>query len=305
MKREYKFGWIYVITNLVNSKKYVGQTVRELRARWAGHLQAARRGGDSALCRAIRKYGEENFIIEPICNCDIDQLCKLEVSYIAAWNTATSGNGYNLTIGGDGVNPTEEIRAKMSVSAKRRAATPEGRANLAACTRAALDPNVRSRLEAKRNKTVSTPEFHDKMSAAIRAVFAQRPCLKRRLSKMQRLYAATDEGRANLSKQALSQWSDPEKRAKLVAARKTQCTEEVRDKLRESSKRRWAKKSEHVKLSKTQKKRYKVAAIRAAVADKQRAYFATHPEIMMKRVEAMRRANLGPTKFTVTARSRV
>ena len=50
------FGIVYLIWNMVNGKKYVGQTIQPLEKRFNAHKYA-----DSLLGRAIRKYGAENF----------------------------------------------------------------------------------------------------------------------------------------------------------------------------------------------------------------------------------------------------
>ena len=58
-------GVIYLITNLLNGKKYVGQTIQRLNIRMNHH----RRGGDLYIDRAIRKYGRENFKVEVLEEC--------------------------------------------------------------------------------------------------------------------------------------------------------------------------------------------------------------------------------------------
>lgn len=61
------YGQIYKITNLVNGKLYVGKTVRTLQRRLKVHIAAALRQeprhNHIKLYAAIRKYGEENFIV--------------------------------------------------------------------------------------------------------------------------------------------------------------------------------------------------------------------------------------------------
>ena len=54
---------IYKITNKLNGKVYIGQTVGSLQARWKAHL----RSRDNAVFhKALRKYGAENFTVEQI-----------------------------------------------------------------------------------------------------------------------------------------------------------------------------------------------------------------------------------------------
>lgn len=92
---------IYFIENEVNHKGYVGMTCKSPEQRFKEHLQAARRGIDYALHRAIRKYGEENFHIFPIDEASSEeQAFELEQEWIERLGTYEFE--YNLTPGGDG-----------------------------------------------------------------------------------------------------------------------------------------------------------------------------------------------------------
>lgn len=97
------FGIIYKVTNSVNGKIYIGQTIRGLiRRRWS-HESKARRGKTSMLLpKAIKKYGKENFKWEIIENCDSkDEMDEMEFHYIKQFNSIAK-NGYNITFGGEG-----------------------------------------------------------------------------------------------------------------------------------------------------------------------------------------------------------
>ena len=59
-------GYIYKITNSVNKKIYIGKTVRTVSVRFREHLDRADENYQSYLYNAIRKYGQENFIVETI-----------------------------------------------------------------------------------------------------------------------------------------------------------------------------------------------------------------------------------------------
>lgn len=102
-------GYIYCITNLVNSKVYIGQTRTSIKERYARHVGCARNGnGNSTLLYlAMRKYGEENFsvsVVESVCADSQDDLHQLlnerEIYYIKE-KRSFKPNGYNMTIGGD------------------------------------------------------------------------------------------------------------------------------------------------------------------------------------------------------------
>ena len=59
-------GWIYKITNKINNKVYIGQTINSLEKRFKQHLSEAKQGKNCRLHSAIRKYGIDAFVIEPI-----------------------------------------------------------------------------------------------------------------------------------------------------------------------------------------------------------------------------------------------
>ena len=59
--------FIYKITNKVNNKVYIGQSVRPIKKRFNRHINDAIRNKlDTHFARAIRKYGKDNFICEVI-----------------------------------------------------------------------------------------------------------------------------------------------------------------------------------------------------------------------------------------------
>lgn len=102
-KRQDIYGVIYKITNKINGKLYVGQTVQGARVRFLRHLLDARNGVDTVLCRAIRKYGEKNFnyqVIDVAYN--YEELNQKEEFWITSLNTYVNfenSNGYNMKIG--------------------------------------------------------------------------------------------------------------------------------------------------------------------------------------------------------------
>ena len=94
------YGIIYKVTNNVNGKIYVGQTIRDLHQRVNEHFYTAAREKDtSPFYRAIRKYGRENFIWESVCECfsqeDLDEKERLIATKFDAWVP----NGYNIRAG--------------------------------------------------------------------------------------------------------------------------------------------------------------------------------------------------------------
>lgn len=59
--------YVYKITNKVNNKVYIGQSIRPIDERFNRHINdAVNYVLDTHFARAIRKYGKENFFIELI-----------------------------------------------------------------------------------------------------------------------------------------------------------------------------------------------------------------------------------------------
>ena len=94
-------AYIYVITNDVNGKQYVGKTLQTIERRFKQHIRDSHHQ-DRPICRAIRKYGPEHFHIEVLEEVnDLDILSEKETQWI--FKLKTFGSGYNATAGGDGV----------------------------------------------------------------------------------------------------------------------------------------------------------------------------------------------------------
>jgi group I intron endonuclease len=113
-------GIIYLITNKENGHKYVGQTTQGMNKRWQQHIQEALRMSDNPIHRAMRKYGNHNFRIQEIDECDGKLLNEREEYWIKHYNTFESAEGYNATSGGDNFILSEETKEKISKKASQR-----------------------------------------------------------------------------------------------------------------------------------------------------------------------------------------
>lgn len=89
--------YIYKITNLLNGKVYIGQSIRDIQQRFIRHINDSLNNKlDTHFARAIRKYGEDNFIIELIDTADSqDELNQKEQYWIRYYDSVRSG--YNET----------------------------------------------------------------------------------------------------------------------------------------------------------------------------------------------------------------
>jgi group I intron endonuclease len=95
---------IYLITNLLNGKKYIGMDTKNN----PNYL-----GSGSLILKAIKKYGRENFKKEILETCfTIDELEKRETYWIEYFNALDDKNFYNLAdVRKRGKNPFENKTA--------------------------------------------------------------------------------------------------------------------------------------------------------------------------------------------------
>lgn len=124
---------VYLITNRINGKRYVGQS-RNIYNRFCCYRSRRKRTEHLSIYRAIRKYGIENFSFSVIEDCSVEKLFEREIFWIEQLSPE-----YNRNRGGKG-NPrpmSAETRARLSVAAKKQWAAKtasERRATLANLT---------------------------------------------------------------------------------------------------------------------------------------------------------------------------
>jgi hypothetical protein len=121
-------GIIYRIINLQNGKSYIGKTKSHygelsygINRRFKQHKINAfiesRKNECPLFYNALRKYGVENFIIENLLECNIEDVDFFEIKMIQAYDSANRNFGYNIALGGRGrsvVFISEEVRTKIS-----------------------------------------------------------------------------------------------------------------------------------------------------------------------------------------------
>lgn len=295
------YGVIYLISNLVNGKKYVGQTTRTVEERFKEHAAA-----DSAIGKAIQKYGVENFRYGVIVTCySKEELDAQEIHYIAALKSKVP-TGYNLTDGGDGIQGCpQEVRDKISAKKTGYKASDEARANMSA----------------ERVERYKDPAAHEVLSIAQKKRYAENPVTEETLAKRaetaKRHYDEHLEKRDAAGKRMSERWADPEGREKLLAgiekrwenpeahekasavSKARSVTPEAQERFAATLAKRWSDPAEHERMSALMKeiysdperlkqqsensKRYHeehpyTDADKARIAEGVRKYHAEHPE---------------------------
>lgn len=130
-------GFIYKISNDINDKVYIGETIRpDPIMRWNAHKAAIKSGkGCPLLRKAVNKYGVEHFKFEVLIICFDEDVYKYEKEYIKKYNSVVP-HGYNANEGGDptinrtGIMHTDETKEKIKNTLRQKYSDTSLRENL-------------------------------------------------------------------------------------------------------------------------------------------------------------------------------
>jgi group I intron endonuclease len=113
---------IYKITNLVNSKVYVGWTHRDPSKRFNEHITR----NNCPISWSIKKRGADNFLFEVIYQTkDEDHSHEMETYFIKQYNSLIEQWGYNRDLGGTGHKRTSATIEKHREKIKGRKQSAE------------------------------------------------------------------------------------------------------------------------------------------------------------------------------------
>lgn len=114
---------VYVTTNKINGRKYLGKCV---------HKKPGYLGSGIAIRHAIRLYGRENFIKEIIKETEtLDEAAAIEKELSISWNVVNDNSWYNMKTGGvggsvKGLSRSEATKKKISESKKGKPSWNKG-----------------------------------------------------------------------------------------------------------------------------------------------------------------------------------
>jgi len=112
-------GCVYLVTNRINGRQYVGKTRNSLSIRRCSHEKSAKNGIGSYFHNAIRRYGSDVFDWEVLLEESTNRLLSRWERYYIKQLRTKAPDGYNLTDGGDGgvtvegYTHSEEAKAKI------------------------------------------------------------------------------------------------------------------------------------------------------------------------------------------------
>jgi group I intron endonuclease len=112
-----KISGIYKISNLSNGKVYIGQG-KNIHKRWIEHKWELNnhKHHNSYFQRSWDKYGKDNFSIEVIEKCQLEDLNDRETYWIRFHKSNIREYGYNANDGGDSRKMNEETKEKIRIS---------------------------------------------------------------------------------------------------------------------------------------------------------------------------------------------
>lgn len=213
------YGYIYLTTNKITGKQYVGQHTKS-------EFDTKYKGSGVAITKAFKKYGEDNFECHIIDTATTqDELNDKEYVYVELYQTLTP-NGYNLMEGGGckgrpsneskqkisetltgkytgekngmyGKHHTDKTKQKLSEAGKGRKLSDETKQKMSESQKKRCeDPDERRKLsEARKGKTLT--EEH-----------------KRKIGDANKGRKHTQEELQKMSEASKRTWQDPEKRLK-------------------------------------------------------------------------------------------
>ena len=239
-------GCLYLITNLINDKIYVGQTWWGPKQRWYEHVYCSRHGRRGRLYSAMRKNGIESFTIGLLGVAQTqEELDSLESLWIVLLNSKDKKCGYNIKDGGRGGKHSESTKRKVGKASKKmwedaemRRKITEGMASawstperIEARRLLSSDPELRKRISQaniavwadpergpERRKFFSDPAYQEKVSSFMLSFWGDPGNKERMLEAFARRYANPEE-RLKISQQMKTQWDDIGYRKRISEAR--------------------------------------------------------------------------------------
>lgn len=212
---------IYCHINIVNAKRYIGQTKYTIQQRWNAHLNAARRKQRGVFLNALRKYGAHTWKHEIL---EIVET-KLEANareqfWISRFRSTDKNLGYNVHQGGAGGLMPDDIRKAIGIKLRGRKQTTSHRQKIREATQefwSSPDSDGRRQQLINKNKSAEGRRASSEAQHRRWSNPAQRDALSQRMRRPK-----TDEEKRLISEALKKRWQNPQYREMMTQKRNRQ-----------------------------------------------------------------------------------
>lgn len=172
-------GYVYIITNILNNKQYVGQKL-------SSTFVKSYYGSGNYIKSAVNKYGKENFKQEILCWCESREDMNVKEQYYIEYYNTLYPNGYNMTLNtfNSGLKQKHSEATKEKIRQKHLNKTIEEKKQISIKFHNTI--SKRTEVEWKElkekisnsvknsenfKKVISSPEYKKHLSDSIRAAY--------------------------------------------------------------------------------------------------------------------------------------
>lgn len=215
---------IYCHLNQNNGKRYIGQTKHNVQKRWQSHVKDALNESQFRFHRAIRSHALDAWKCEILEIVETqDEANQREMHWIAYFRSNDPNFGYNMTMGGEGIEMTEEIRDKLRQKTKLQWSDPDHKQKIAAATEnfwSSDEGQEKKERLAERNRS----EQARKSSSEAQKRRWTDPKQKEEMSRRHKNKFVSGETCDKIRNRMRELWSDPAYRQMMLEKRKSKKT---------------------------------------------------------------------------------
>ena len=201
-----RIHYLYRITNIINGKIYIGQTINPA-ARWYGHKNDAAKDNPSmVLTKAIKKYGNHNFEFEVIATCkNWEDANWTEEELIKQYDSLVkNGKGYNVSLGGETAPKSDEW--KQTMRDWHASLTPEERAEISRKQSEATFKQIEEKGHPATGRIVTEEEKELHRQARLENPIEYTPELRQKMSEAHIGIKDSEETKQRKSESIKEQW---------------------------------------------------------------------------------------------------
>ena len=268
---EGKFGYIYLITDTLHNKQYVGQ-------RRGYKLDENYYGSGRIIQDLMKKYGTAIFEREIVDYASSqEELSQKEIEYIEKYNTLYP-NGYNLTLRLQAIDPyiekkleyTEERLKRMSEITKKMWKNEEFKIKFSNYMRELwMDDVYKKKMSDIHKEIWKDNDYKKKILAQLNFIQHDDDCIQKAKIKRNKTMRS-DEFRKKQSEILKNVWENIDYRSKMCDIRKNQVTDETRKKNSEHSKKMFSNENFKIRWKKAKEKATNTKEYRDKIANSSR-----------------------------------